>query len=221
MVLRKKLDNFNNNTLIKMTAIAVIFIKTNIWQIIYLIIHLQVITHILYKMTDKKENILKAALELFANDGYNAVSTNAIAKKAGVSEGLIFRHFENKNALLTSIMQLAEQKISIVFAPVIFETDPHKVIINTISIPFAIHESEYDFWRLQFKLKWEVKYQNEEKMKPLQNKLIWAFEQLGYNNPILEAKFLEQIIETVSIGILRYGIASQLEYREFLINKYQ
>ncbi|MFT5243346.1 MAG: AcrR family transcriptional regulator, partial [Psychroserpens sp.] len=48
------------------------------------------ITH--YKMTDKKEQILKSALELFANEGVNATSTNKIAKYAAVSEGLIFRH---------------------------------------------------------------------------------------------------------------------------------
>ena len=41
-------------------------------------------------MTDKKEKILNAALELFANDGYNVTSTSKIAKTAGVSEGLIF-----------------------------------------------------------------------------------------------------------------------------------
>ena len=46
-------------------------------------------------MTDKKENILKSALELFANEGVNATSTNRIAIKANVSEGLIFKHFKN------------------------------------------------------------------------------------------------------------------------------
>jgi AcrR family transcriptional regulator len=172
-------------------------------------------------LTDKKENILKAALELFANEGYNAVSTNAIAKKAGVSEGLIFRHFENKKALLDSIMQMAEQKINIVFAPILFETDPLNVIHHSISLPFQIEESEYDFWRLQFKLKWQSEYYNVDKMKPVIDKFIWAFTMLNYQNPALEATFLEQIIETISIGILRNGKESQLNYQQFLINKYQ
>ena len=44
----------------------------------------------------KKEQILNAALELFANDGFTATSTSKVAKRAGVSEGLIFRHFGNK-----------------------------------------------------------------------------------------------------------------------------
>ncbi len=180
---------------------------------------MQVITHT-HSMTDKKENILKAALELFANEGYNAVSTNAIAKKAGVSEGLIFRHFENKNALLQAIIGIAEEKIKLIFMPILVNENPKEVIHGCIELPFTIDTTEYDFWRLQFKLKWETAYQNEAKMQPLIEKLIWAFTTLNYENPILEAKFLEQIIESISIGILRNGKDSQLDYQSFLIKKY-
>ncbi|MEM6542898.1 MAG: helix-turn-helix domain-containing protein, partial [Bacteroidota bacterium] len=56
-------------------------------------------------MTAKQEKILNAALELFAHEGYNVVSTSKIAQKAGVSEGLIFRHFESKQGLLNAILQ--------------------------------------------------------------------------------------------------------------------
>jgi len=182
-------------------------------------LYLQVITHI-QSMTDKKENIIKAALELFANEGYNAVSTNAIAKKAGVSEGLIFRHFENKNALLQAIIGMAEEKIKLIFMPILMNENPKQVIQGCIELPFTIDAAEYDFWRLQFKLKWETAYQNEAKMQPLIEKLIWAFTTLNYENPILEAKFLEQIIESISVGILRNGKESQLDYQSFLIKKY-
>ena len=40
-------------------------------------------------MTEKQEEILNSAIQLFAKEGYNAVSTRSIAHKAGVSEGLI------------------------------------------------------------------------------------------------------------------------------------
>ena len=36
-------------------------------------------------MTEKQQNIVNAALELFATDGVDATSTNKIAKAAGVS----------------------------------------------------------------------------------------------------------------------------------------
>jgi len=47
-------------------------------------------------MTEKQERILETALSLFAKDGFSATSTSKVARDAGVSEGLMFRHFENK-----------------------------------------------------------------------------------------------------------------------------
>jgi AcrR family transcriptional regulator len=171
-------------------------------------------------VTDKKENILTTALELFANEGYNAVSTSKIAKKAQVSEGLIFKHFINKKGLLDALMADAEKKVYEVLSPIIFENNPKKVIQKVIELPFTIKETEYGFWKLQFKLKWEQEYYNPEKMKPLIDKLSIAFEALGYEEPLLEARFLEQIMDTISIGILREGLANQMPFKSFLIDKY-
>lgn len=42
----------------------------------------------------------QAALELFAERGYNAAATAQIAERAGVSEMTLFRHFPSKEALL-------------------------------------------------------------------------------------------------------------------------
>lgn len=44
-------------------------------------------------------NILKAALSLFAEEGYTAVSTKQIAKQAQVNEVTLFRHFGSKEKL--------------------------------------------------------------------------------------------------------------------------
>lgn len=172
-------------------------------------------------MTDKKEKILHAALELFANDGYNAVSTSRIAKQAGVSEGLIFRHFGNKKGLLQAIMEDVEARIGQLLAPVIFEEEPKKVIRKIIELPFSIDPSEYDYWRLQFKLKWEQEYNNPNKMKPLIDKLAWAFAELGYEEPEKEAVLLNQVIDSISTEILRDGKALQEAFKAFLLKKYE
>lgn len=56
------------------------------------------------KMTDKQKRIAAAALDIFSEKGYAAASTNEIAKKAGVAEGTIFRHYKTKKDLLFSIL---------------------------------------------------------------------------------------------------------------------
>ncbi|EUJ23817.1 TetR family transcriptional regulator [Listeria grandensis FSL F6-0971] len=55
------------------------------------------------KMSDKQRKIVAAAIELFAERGFAATSTSEIAKRAGVAEGTIFRHYKTKKDLLTSI----------------------------------------------------------------------------------------------------------------------
>lgn len=50
--------------------------------------------------SDKKMRILAAAVDLFAEKGYAAASTADIARRAGVAEGTIFRHFRSKKELL-------------------------------------------------------------------------------------------------------------------------
>ena len=58
----------------------------------------------------KKARIERAALTLFAQDGIDQVTTKAIAASAQVSEGLIYRHFSNKEdlarALFSSVFRL-------------------------------------------------------------------------------------------------------------------
>ena len=55
-------------------------------------------------VTDKQKSILEAAVEIFSEKGYAASSTSEIAKKAGVAEGTIFRHYKTKKDLLFSIV---------------------------------------------------------------------------------------------------------------------
>jgi AcrR family transcriptional regulator len=55
-------------------------------------------------LTDKQKRILAAAVEFFAEKGFASTSTSEIAKKAGVAEGTIFRHYKTKKELLLSIV---------------------------------------------------------------------------------------------------------------------
>lgn len=56
------------------------------------------------KLTEKQSKILLAAIESFSEKGYASTSTSEIAKKAGVAEGTIFRHYKTKKDLLMAIV---------------------------------------------------------------------------------------------------------------------
>lgn len=57
--------------------------------------------------TDAVARILDAAAKLFAESGYDAVSMNAVAERAGVSKANIFHHFSSKESLYLAVVRAA------------------------------------------------------------------------------------------------------------------
>ncbi|PQJ85113.1 TetR/AcrR family transcriptional regulator [Aliivibrio sifiae] len=58
---------------------------------------------------DKKKQIIESAIELFGTIGYEKTSVAAICEHSGVSKGLVFHHFKNKEGLLREVfMRMAE-----------------------------------------------------------------------------------------------------------------
>jgi len=171
-------------------------------------------------MTEKQKKILQAALELFAKEGYNATATSKVAKKAGVSEGLIFRHFGNKEGLLQAIMTEGESKFKALMADIVLEAEPKEVIRKTIEMTEKIDVSDYDFWKLQFKLKWELEISGDKKMEPLKLALTNAFKQLGYEDPALEAQLLLLFIDGLGSAVLKGSKLDANRMIQFLKTKY-
>jgi AcrR family transcriptional regulator len=54
---------------------------------------------------DKKECILQAALELFAEKGFHGTAVPEIAERAGVAAGTIYRYFASKEAMVNAVYQ--------------------------------------------------------------------------------------------------------------------
>ena len=59
-----------------------------------------------------KAKIERAALTLFAEHGVDGVSTKSIAVAAGVSEGLLYRHFTNKDGLARELMRAIHVRLT-------------------------------------------------------------------------------------------------------------
>ncbi|MDR1542801.1 MAG: TetR/AcrR family transcriptional regulator, partial [Prevotellaceae bacterium] len=52
---------------------------------------------------EKRQLIKQTALSLFAENGYETTSISEIAKKAGISKGLMYNYFTSKEELLQII----------------------------------------------------------------------------------------------------------------------
>lgn len=59
----------------------------------------------------RREQILRASLELFAEYGYANTTTAAIAERVGVTEPILYQHFKGKKEILMSVLAGTRQKL--------------------------------------------------------------------------------------------------------------
>jgi AcrR family transcriptional regulator len=95
--------------------------------------------------TEKQQRIIETAIKLFAEKGYANTSTAEIAKVAGVSEGIIFKHYGKKDQLLLSIIlpfiddffpAMAKEVVSEILPeqPISFEQFLRNLIKNRVAV---------------------------------------------------------------------------------------
>ena len=58
----------------------------------------------------RRQDLIEAALQAFAADGYRGASVAAIAKQCGLSEPGLLHHFPSKTALLMATLETYERK---------------------------------------------------------------------------------------------------------------
>src|SRR5881392_1248299 len=60
---------------------------------------------------DRREQILNAAMVCFAKRGFHQASMHDISAEAGISVGLIYRYFENKEAVISAMADRHKSEI--------------------------------------------------------------------------------------------------------------
>ncbi|MFH1296440.1 MAG: TetR family transcriptional regulator [Bacteroidota bacterium] len=101
---------------------------------------------------DRRELILNAALELFAKQGISYTTIQQIAKKAGISKGLIYNYFTSKEELLEEIITTSFHHLYACFDP------DHDGILTTEEMEYFIEQQiqllkqNIDFWKFLYML---------------------------------------------------------------------
>jgi AcrR family transcriptional regulator len=63
------------------------------------------------KVSDKRDNIMRAALELVTEKGFHGAPMSRIAEEAGVAAGTIYCYFESKDTLIDELYHELEEKL--------------------------------------------------------------------------------------------------------------
>ena len=59
---------------------------------------------------DRKKEILRAAIELIADEGYGSLSMRALARASGMKLGALQYHFRTWDALLVALVACIEEE---------------------------------------------------------------------------------------------------------------
>ena len=84
---------------------------------------------------DRRTQILDAALVCFAKRGFHQASMHDIAAEAGISVGLIYRYFENKEAVISAMADRHKKEIH----EVLERVKQAPTLLESLEILFTAH----------------------------------------------------------------------------------
>jgi len=141
---------------------------------------------------EKSQLIRETALQLFAENGYHQVSISQIAKKAGISKGLMYNYFSSKEDLLKNIMT---QVVDDIFGNIDTNRDgiiQQEEFINYIRHTFDLVRKNTNFWKLFYALSTQpgvlalVEQKILEISKPIMEMVITYFNRRYSDDPAAE-----------------------------------
>lgn len=163
----------------------------------------------------RKEDIYSAALSLFAQKGFQQTTTAAVAREAGVAEGLIFHHFGTKAGILAAILNEVADDFLGQAEKAIREAATGLAAIESIMwLHFRFHNKrELEFTVLMQELPREMNREGSptaetmrQRLSGLLDRMVLCIEQGisdGSIRPDLDPKNMALIIHSMVTGILR------------------
>jgi AcrR family transcriptional regulator len=135
------------------------------------------------KKSDKRDDIIRASLELIAEHGFHGAPMAMIAEKAGVGVGTIYRYFENKDVLIKALHRDVEEKLFSVLTEDYSDEKPIRerfIYLGTMLLKYLIsHPLYFRFLEQYYNSPYGVSLRRDKIMRKTDNRDIFTdlFEQ--------------------------------------------
>jgi AcrR family transcriptional regulator len=174
----------------------------------------------------RRKQIMDAALELFAQEGYAHCSIAQLARHTGISKGLMYNYFESKEALLVAIIEEGMQDIMTMMDPNMDGTLEPEELEGFIRDTFKGIRENLQFWILFINVVLQPPVKEFLAGKPFSSvmerfgpRLLDYFERMGFEDPMLEMLTFSAMIE--GYGILLVYIYPEEELPYETIKKFE
>ncbi len=157
---------------------------------------------------ERKAAILDAALHVFAEEGYHASSVSRIAKRAGISKGLMYNYFESKEDVLVQLAtEIFNQAMSLLnIQPNEKIDDPRLEEMIRLSVDIALQEPKK--WRLYMSLAFQMDVteilmaEMMPRTEPYLASLITYFKEKGHHDPMARMRYFSAVLDGVQMHCL-------------------
>lgn len=174
----------------------------------------------------RKAELVKAAMELFANNGFMGTSISSISKKAGVSKGLVYNYFENKEALVREIVMEGLEQIMAEMDFDFRQKITRERMIELMDKNLGLIQKKGGYWKLYIAVITQpavvelVKDEIFKVMGPFFVSVATYYEEKGEKNPMAYGYLLGAILDGVGLDSMydpeHYPIK---EIRDIIIDK--
>ena len=175
---------------------------------------------------ESKHKIMEAAFKLIAKNGYEATSIAMIAKKAGVSKGLLYNYFTSKEELVKALV-LGAMAEGDELIETLFTDDAKETLKNLFHWFFREMRERPDHWRLMTELTFKIEkfdFVHEivtAKMNEYFTVVESLLKEMGYENAFGEARIIGAILDGMAFHALMFIDDYPLDEMEiYLIKKY-
>ncbi len=157
---------------------------------------------------DRKKAILDAAMVVCAEEGYHNASMSMIAKRAGVSKGLIYNYFESKEELVKYMMiDLVDEVMHDMHLDVL-EDMTRDDFIYFIEKGFELVLEDTQKWKLYMTVAMQpevmalVMDKMIEKMQPYMIMCAKYFAKKGHEDPMVMMRYFSAVMDGVQFHIM-------------------
>lgn len=138
---------------------------------------------------------------LFAQQGYAHTSIRNIAALAGISTGLMYHYYQNKDRLLQAVFENRMEVLSTRFTRALVTADPRRRLDALLHAMFDLLQSDRDEWALFFMMRSQpaVMKQLGDPLRQwtvrLRSLFVSELAQIGRSDPTMDAYILYSLIE--------------------------
>ncbi len=157
---------------------------------------------------NRKAAIEESAMQLFAEQGFNSVSISRIAQKAGVSKGLLYNYFDNKEALVKDIVLKGFRQMLDKLGFDFEKELTRDRFIQFIEKNFTLLQNEMGYWKLYISVVTQpavvalVKGEIFDVVTPFLTAYTRYYTKNGVKNPEVQSLLLGAVLDGVAIDYM-------------------